>query len=234
LNTDLSNLKYKDLLNEWKKFSYKYFWGDPRDFRFFAMSKIPNNVFERVLDIGCSVGVVLNQFRSKNHFGIDIDFQFLKLGKKIYPDTEFIAASANYLPFCDNVFDQIVSIHTLDIYEIDQEKITNEIIRLSTKDAKLFLTGNWYKSRKKPTINSKEKINGSWIPKLEKNFDLVVRGYHRPKMKGFNAKLKRILLLKTPNFIFKILRLDQLFYNEFKKSDTPIPMEPYIVTGLKK
>lgn len=224
---------YKKIQDDWKKLHYKYFWGDPLDFRFLAVSKFPKTYSKNTLDIGCSVGVVLNNVNSDSKVGIDIDFKSLKMGKKIFPKTEFIAASANNLPFQSKVFDRIVSIHTLDIYEINQDDLLKEINRITNDNSDVFFTGNWFQKKKKSSITNEEKISGRWIKKLEDYFSINAIGYKRPKMTGMAAIIKKIMLTKMPSFLERMFNHDQILFCSYKEISHPIPMEPYIVLGTK-
>ena len=74
------------------KYGKEFFWGDPMDFRFLIVSKLSEITVENVLDVGCNMGLILNNVDSKFKIGIDIDFNSLKAGKKTYPDIEFVFA----------------------------------------------------------------------------------------------------------------------------------------------
>ncbi len=224
---------YKKIHSDWKKLDYQYFWGDPMDSRFFVLNKIPKNHHNKILDIGCSVGVVLRNTVGKNKIGIDIDFNSLKIGKQNFPEIEFISASANFLPFIENSFDFILSIYTLDEYEIDQNVAIGEIERTLSDKGEIFLTGNWYKLKHKRGTSTPEKIHGLWVTKLSKNFSFTIRGYTRPKMVGIKAKIEKLILMKSPNFIFNLLRPDLKLYNSYIENLEPVELEPYIISGNK-
>ena len=94
---------FQQVFLEWQKLP-EFFWGDPFDFRFFVSLQLVKLKAIRVLDIGCSVGVNVNTIDAKQRIGIDINIDSLKKGKKVYPETEFIAASGETLPFKNGIF----------------------------------------------------------------------------------------------------------------------------------
>lgn len=104
--------------------------GDILDFRFLLAIELSKIKSKRVLDIGCSVGVTVNSTDSNSRIGIDINIDSLQKGKKIFPDTQFIAASADALPFKENSFDFVISIHTLDTDPLDPEVTIDEISKI--------------------------------------------------------------------------------------------------------
>jgi len=224
---------YKKIHECWQKVNYEYYWGDARDFRFFAVSKLPKQEVARTLDVGSSVGVNLKLVPSRERIGIDIDVDSLKMGKKAFPDIEFIASDCARLPFKDETFDQVICIHTIDANQVDETKTFDEISRVSSKNGNVFFTGNWFKLTI-PGIGGAEKICGSWLKLLEKNFDFTVRWYKRPKMGGLVAKLKKASLKRLPDSAFGIVTPDYWLYKEYKESSKPLTLEPYIVIAKKK
>lgn len=225
---------YREIYKDWKNIG-NYFWGDPMDFRFLVVSKLHSCNSKNTLDIGCSTGVSLSSIASEFKVGIDIDIKSLRLGKKKYPSIEFIQASGNNLPFKNSSFHQIISIHTLDTSAIDEKIVIDEIYRICKKNGRIFLTGNWYNNKYEYVVNSatKERICGSWITDLKNKFEIQVRWYTRPRIVGFNAKIKKFFLTKIPDFLFEIIRPDKWLYREYKENNYPLNEEPYIVTGSK-
>src|SRR3972149_9638252 len=99
--------RYRTVFKQWKKISPEFFWGDPMDFRFVIVEEISQLDSVNSLDVGCNVGIMLNQINSRLKVGIDINVESLKKGKRSFPDIEFIGASAECLPFTDSSFNLI-------------------------------------------------------------------------------------------------------------------------------
>ena len=224
---------FQQVFLEWQKLP-EFFWGDPFDFRFFVALQLGKIKANRVLDIGCSVGVNVNTIDAKQRIGIDINIDSLKKGKKVYPETEFIAASGETLPFKNGIFDQIISIHTLDTSSLNPENTINDIVRTTNSGSEIFLTGNWYHEILKEEGTSKERLFGDWINILKQNFQYETRWYIRPNLKKIKLKIKRKMLKKSPKKFFKITNMDNELKKMYKESLIPLVKEPYIVKGTKK
>jgi len=223
---------YREVYKTWMNNAKKYFWGDPLDFRFIIVEILRKKYAKKVCDIGCSAGIILNFFESPMKVGIDIDFMALKIGKKIYPEIQFVSASADSLPFKENTFDQINSVLTLDSESVNQKETVKEISRVCTKSGGIYLTGDYFDQ--KYNKEDKSRKYGYWIDLLKEDFDLKVKGYRKPQMSGINAKLKKGLLIKIPDFMFKMIRPDKMLKNSYVEYQKPIFGNPYTVEGLKK
>lgn len=227
------NTVFEETFKKWQK-GYSFFWGDIFDFRFLIVNELNKINSKKVLDIGCSVGVTVNSTNSKKRVGIDIDLDSLKKGKKIFPETEFIAASADALPFKKKSFDFIISIHTLDTDPLDPEITINEISKILEPQGKIFLTGNWFEDKYISKFTSKIRISGNWIEKSKEYFEIETKWYIRPNLRKLNIRIKRRLIFKFPQLFLKNSNMDKWFYKNYKMSKIPLKMEPYIVEGIKK
>lgn len=87
----------------------KYPWGE---LVFLAQYSFSG---EKVLDLGCGNGRLLEIFRDKNmdYIGVDNSEKLIELAKKRYPKERFLRADALNLPFPANYFDKIYSIAVL-------------------------------------------------------------------------------------------------------------------------
>jgi ubiquinone/menaquinone biosynthesis C-methylase UbiE len=70
---------------------------------------------EKILDLGCGSGRLLEILKDKNidYFGIDGSENLIKIAKRNYPDFKFQIADVFDLPFPNNFFDKIFSIRVL-------------------------------------------------------------------------------------------------------------------------
>lgn len=99
--------------------------------------------FNSCLDVGCASGYMISQiasfFSNAKYFGIDIYDKAIEYAKKEYPNIEFKVASADRLPFEDDIFDVILFYETIEHVENPQECL-KEINRVLKKDGTLILT----------------------------------------------------------------------------------------------
>ncbi len=82
----------------------------------------------RILDIGAGFGVALSEIRDK--YG----FEVVGTGiKDIEPSCPFLEAVGSHLPFADNTFELILSVHGIS-WEPDQNRALEEVRRLLKPD----------------------------------------------------------------------------------------------------
>lgn len=203
------------------------------DFRFVVAKHVSQLNSVNSLDVGCNIGIMINQVNSGFKVGIDINVESLKIGKKSFPEIEFIAASAEFLPFRDSSFNLVISIHTLDQHSINQEKAILEIIRSSNKNSKTFLTGDFYDEIYDQKLTKKKNVHGWWICELEKKFTTNIRWYTKPKMKGLKAKFMKVLLTSLPEPFFSLTRIEDCLEKQYISSAIPQKGQPFIVIGTK-
>jgi SAM-dependent methyltransferase len=87
---------------------------------------------ERILDVGCGSGDILQFFRDKLCLvtGIDSSAEMLKIAREKNGDhAELILAQAEDIPFSDNEFDIVTIINVLEIAN-DPQKVISEAIRV--------------------------------------------------------------------------------------------------------
>lgn len=92
--------------------------------------------FESVLDIGCGSGITLEklsyikQISVEKRIGCDLSLRILTRAKSNYPNTTFVRADAQSLPFRDKQFDLAICTAVLE-HLPDPEKALLEINRVS-------------------------------------------------------------------------------------------------------
>ena len=92
----------------WKKeFDNKPTIEVPRIQFSLKFSKVHSLNTKRVIEIGCGIGSNLYLVDRNGNVGVDLQLSALEVAKKYCKKTDFIAASASYLPFKPNVFDLI-------------------------------------------------------------------------------------------------------------------------------
>jgi ubiquinone/menaquinone biosynthesis C-methylase UbiE len=79
-----------------------------------VLKHLPERV-NRVLDLGCGTGLLLEELRKRGRLvvGVDVSEKMLRKAKARGEAMELLAADADHLPFRDGVFDCVVSITLL-------------------------------------------------------------------------------------------------------------------------
>ena len=97
-----------------------------------VLNLLPKNA-KKVLDIGCSSGVLTAQVASalpkSKVTGLDSYKDAIDFAQKKYPHIDFICADAHKLPFKNNAFDLIICTETLE-HVIDPRKTLLEMKRV--------------------------------------------------------------------------------------------------------
>jgi len=106
---------------------------------------------EKVLDLGCGNGRLLQLFQNKkiDYIGVDNSEKLIEIAKKKYPKAKFQVADALSLPFPANYFEKIYSIavfHHIPSQEL-RLQFLKEAKRVLKKDGFLILTvwNLWHK-----------------------------------------------------------------------------------------
>lgn len=94
-----------------------------------------------VLDVGCGVGVVLDELRAESawhSFGVDISIEALRQGTSS-PKLGVVAADAARLPFADDAFDAVLLLDVIE-HVLAPPIVLDELRRISRPGATLIVT----------------------------------------------------------------------------------------------
>lgn len=99
---------------------------------------------EKILDLGCGNGRLLEIFKGKSidYIGVDNSEKLIEIAKKNHPNSKFQVADALILPFPNNYFDKVYSIAVLHYIPSEEFRIrfVKEAKRVLKPNGLLLLT----------------------------------------------------------------------------------------------
>jgi ubiquinone/menaquinone biosynthesis C-methylase UbiE len=180
---------------------------------------------EIVLDVGCGISVPPTYFKSKiKYFGVDLSREELKLSEM---KGSYVNADAEYLPFKDSCFDQVVSFNMLE-HSLHPETILEECKRICKPGGRICVSVPNKKANSFRAVfwNIGKKIKGSSIDE-NNEFDRVHREYSESELSDLfedvglrNSKAEYSSFFPSESLIplfSKHRRLDSLFSSGFVK-----------------
>lgn len=115
----------------WKIYETKFkrFFSQAGHRKLGKLLKVSGAKNKSVLEIGSGAGELLNHVELSNYTAIDTNWNALVILKEKYPEVNAIFTSGGRLPFDDETFEIIVSLHALEhVYYIGE--LLEEIIRI--------------------------------------------------------------------------------------------------------
>jgi len=93
-----------------------------------TLDKYPEG--KKLVDVGCASGIEVGEFQKLGlkADGVDVSEEFIKEAQENFPDSHFVAAKAEELPFKKGSYDIVFSINTL--FHTDIEKSIPEFCRV--------------------------------------------------------------------------------------------------------
>lgn len=149
MNQEISWVKFHDKIkNRFKDTFPKHWWGDDLDVRFYVLKKLSQIRDKKILDIGCSFGLMLSFLDKSNQlYGIDIDKCCIEKAKELNPDATFCCGTMEQLPYDDSSFDVIMMMAVIPYYDFkiksDKDdfinKTLNQIKRVLKSDGIIYI-----------------------------------------------------------------------------------------------
>lgn len=96
---------------------------------------------EKILDVGCGTGILLEELVKFGDLIVGIDFsnRMLEKAKERVEDVFLVAADADSLPFADNTFDAVISLTLLQNMPNPKETVF-EMTRVTEKGGRVIVT----------------------------------------------------------------------------------------------
>ena len=154
MNTIYEDASLEDGLDLWSRFFHRS--DDQRCYSEYRHSNIMRNRYERraweiafhkgdrVLDIGCGTGYLIEKLKEEMPFildcvGIDISANAVMLARKRDPDARFYQADSEQLPFSDESFD-VVLFYSVFQYITNPNIAINEAYRVLKNGGRILFT----------------------------------------------------------------------------------------------
>jgi len=92
----------------------------------------------KILAVGCGPGVDMAKIGLTKFIGVDISFNFLNKGKKIFKTPTFINGSASSLPFKNNSFDTVICLEAIE-HVLNYKLALQELVRVLKHGGQLII-----------------------------------------------------------------------------------------------
>ncbi len=218
-----SSVLHRKIFNIFKIVGLDSFWGDYFDSRFYIANLLSQKKTSSILDIGCGTGVLLHTSNAKLKVGLELSFETIKEAKKLNSGINLIQGDARYLPFKENIFETILTMHLFPVMknlDLDWKQSVKEINRIQILNkSTIMITGANRMSKhfgKTHELNyRKSYLTYNEIADLfKKNFKIKIEGYG-PHSKFVMFALKKIIYKFSDNFSEKF-GLDNFLFRFLK------------------
>jgi ubiquinone/menaquinone biosynthesis C-methylase UbiE len=215
---------YDDLAPNYDSNRFENSYGKYIDIqeRRFLKSILSSDKNNKILDLGCGTG----RFLEFADYGVDISPKMIEVAKTKFPEKEISEGSVSSIPFPENHFDAIYSLHVIMHLnkEITQSFLDETHKKLKSKGKLIF---DFPSEKRRKTVNYKA---NNWHAANQFSMEEIIN------MSETNWELKKysgILFLpihRFPNFIRPLfLSIDNLLCNSFLKE-----YASYIIIELEK
>jgi ubiquinone/menaquinone biosynthesis C-methylase UbiE len=152
---------------------------------------------DKLLDIGCGTGAILERFKNKEiqGYGVDIDERMLQIAREKLPNMKFLPCGCDAIPYDDECFDEItvnMAYHHFD----NKEGFSKECLRTLKKNGNLYIAELRLPFFLRKTINfmlKRHQIVGRFFSTEELKRDFEFRGFiYNGSMKDGKVQIIRL------------------------------------------
>lgn len=198
----------KQVRSKFFQWAPQLWWGDALDVRFYMLSKLMELKNQKVLDIGCNIGVSLSFLDDSNELhGVDIDPFCVNTAKELNSSVDVHLASMNQLPFKSDSFDVIVMMNVLPYYDFFvEDHVKNKFLKDTLSEVARCLKSDGTLYFSTPNGSSLHYINSNKVKydelmALMNKFNFNLSGWN--SIKPFSRKLPKRFRYIPPKILCK-------------------------------
>ncbi len=189
--------------DKWMAHAPHLWWGDRTDARFLVADAVRSLDGARVLDIGCSAGILLSEVPATSfRVGIDLSGEAILLARKLDPSISLVIADMLALPFRDSSVDAVIFCGVLEVAPRERrEEAIREVARVLRVGGAAHLTTQnrrYPRYRRHPSMVTYEELQNLLLPQ----FHSEIKGFN--PFPSFPYFLPNRLLARIPG-IWRIL-----------------------------
>ena len=129
----------------------------PRECYTFVMKALAGIEFDKILDLGCGTGAILEQigdtYNSAELYGVDLSENMIEQAKwRLESKATLSTGDAENLPFADNTFDLVCCVESFHHYP-NPDKALLEISRILKPNGTLLLCDTWSRAPIRQIMN---------------------------------------------------------------------------------
>lgn len=175
----------------------------------FVLSVNRENIFKRILDVGCASGWMISNiadaYPGAKCYGVDVYEKGIWYAKKLYPHISFLVEDAHGMHFATNTFDLVTCTEVLEHVDNPKEVLL-EIKRVLKRDGVAFIeldsgsplfSLSWFLWKKSTgRVWNDAHLHSFNVKKLERM--IVSCGFKIVLKKKFNLGMAMAFLIRNP------------------------------------
>lgn len=162
----------------------------PRKCYKYVIEEIQKKKFNKILDVGCGTGEILNTIATdkNNYYGIDLSEKMVNIakGKNNSKNITYLVGDAEFLPFEDSTFDIIICVESFHHYP-NPNAVIKEFYRILNNGGTLIICDMYRKAPLRQFYNFLMKIVNTGdvkiytkneISKILENEKFIIENYY--------------------------------------------------------
>ena len=167
----------------------------PRKCYKYVIEEIQKKKFNKILDVGCGTGEILNTIATdkNNYYGIDLSEKMVNIakGKNNSKNITYLVGDAEFLPFEDSTFDIIICVESFHHYP-NPNAVIKEFYRVLNNGGTLIICDMYRKAPLRQFYNFLMKIVNTGdvkiytkneISKILENEKFIIENYYLWEMR---------------------------------------------------